>query len=194
MTSTATWYGQCRPSSDDLLLHVRQSTFDMAYDADSAGPRPTTASAYYGELSDGILLWSDFTATGDLAFLAGIHAARSSISRRISLDPASLRRGVRLPRTANSECCVSLYASFTPADRRNAHLHHRRNRQPTGPRHQVIPSDKNTSYITFPSTSATPTATIFATPRQYPPYDLWLAELKRTDDRGRLLLRATATS
>lgn len=74
--SDISWYGaKCAVHpSDDLpyfCTFVKKSTFDMAYDdADFAQTYIDDRYLwpYYGELSDGILLWSDFTATGDLAF------------------------------------------------------------------------------------------------------------------------------
>ena len=144
--SDISWYGaKCAVHpSDDLpyfCTFVKKSTFDMAYDdADFAQTYIDDRYLwpYSGELSD--------RNGRPRILLAGIRAARSALYLGGYL-PAGirhrlLRRGVRLqrerrileqPRLAQAFPYQSLHAD------RSVHLHHRRNRRPTGPRHQGDP-------------------------------------------------------
>ncbi len=186
--SDISWYGaKCAVHpSDDLpyfCTFVKKSTFDMAYDdADFAQTYIDDRYLwpYYGELSDGILLWSDFTATGDLAFSSPGFVRRDPLY--ISEDIYPLESDTDYYAVAfgcnengefsNSRVSRKLFhtKAFTPTEACTFTIDVTVDQQDLAIK--VIPSDKNTSYITFIDERDTYRDN-FATPRQYPPYDLY---------------------
>ena len=186
--SDISWYGaKCAVHpSDDLpyfCTFVKKSTFDMAYDdADFAQTYIDDRYLwpYYGELSDGILLWSDFTATGDLAFSSPGFMRRDPLY--ISEDIYPLEANTDYYAVAfgcnengefsNSRVSRKLFhtKAFTPTEACTFTIDVTVDKQDLAIK--VIPSDKNTSYITFIDERDTYRDN-FATPRQYPPYDLY---------------------
>lgn len=186
--SDISWYGaKCAVHpSDDLpyfCTFVKKSTFDMAYDdADFAQTYIDDRYLwpYYGELSDGILLWSDFTATGDLAFSSPGFVRRDPLY--ISEDIYPLESDTDYYAVAfgcnengefsNSRVSRKLFhtKAFTPTEACTFTIDVTVDKQDLAIK--VIPSDKNTSYITFIDERDTYRDN-FATPRQYPPYDLY---------------------
>ena len=133
-----------------------------------------------GELSDGILLWSDFTATGDLAFSSPGFVRRDPLY--ISEDIYPLESDTDYYAVAfgcnengefsNSRVSRKLFhtKAFTPTEACTFTIDVTVDQQDLAIK--VIPSDKNTSYITFIDERDTYRDN-FATPRQYPPYDLY---------------------
>ena len=186
--SDISWYGaKCAVHpSDDLpyfCTFVKKSTFDTAYDdADFAQTYIDDRYLwpYYGELSDGILLWSDFTATGDLAFSSPGFVRRDPLY--ISEDIYPLEANTDYYAVAfgcnengefsNSRVSRKLFhtKAFTPTEACTFTIDVTVDKQDLAIK--VIPSDKNTSYITFFDERDTYRDN-FATPRQYPPYDLY---------------------
>ena len=186
--SDISWYGaKCAVHpSDDLpyfCTFVKKSTFDTAYDdADFAQTYIDDRYLwpYYGELSDGILLWSDFTATGDLAFSSPGFMRRDPLY--ISEDIYPLEANTDYYAVAfgcnengefsNSRVSRKLFhtKAFTPTEACTFTIDVTVDKQDLAIK--VIPSDKNTSYITFIDERDTYRDN-FATPRQYPPYDLY---------------------
>lgn len=186
--SDISWYGaKCAVHpSDDLpyfCTFVKKSTFDMAYDdADFAQTYIDDRYLwpYYGELSEGTLLWSDFTATGDIAFSSPGFVRRDPLY--ISEDIFPLESDTDYYAVAfgcnedgefsNSRVSRKLFRTkaFTPTEACTFTIDVTVDKQDLAIK--VTPSDKNTSYITFIDERDTYRDN-FATPRQYPPYDLY---------------------
>lgn len=186
--SDITWYGaRCaiHPSDDLPYFHtfVKKSDFDGAYDdADFAQTfiDDNYYWLYYDELSEGTLLWSNFTVTGDrvltspgflrrdplyiseevypleadedyYAVAFGCNEDGEFSSSRVTRKPFHTR-----PFVPTEQCTFQIDVTV---DQQNLDI-------------KIIPSDKTVSYITFIDERDTYSDN-FATPRQYPPYDLY---------------------
>lgn len=182
------WYGaNCaiHPSDDLPYLYtfVKKSTFDMAYDDEDFAQTYIDDNylwPHYGDLSDGYLFWSNFTVTGDIAFASPGYILRDPYY--ISEDIFPLEANTEYYAVAfgcnedgyfsNSRVSRKLFRtkSFTPTEDCTFKIDVTVDKQDLAIK--VTPSNKNTSYITFIDERDTYSDN-FATPRQYPPYDLF---------------------
>lgn len=187
--SDISWYGaRCaiHPSDDLTYFHtfVKKSDFDMAYDDAEFAENfiyDRYESPYYDELNyDGTLLWSDFTVSGDQTFVSPGFLRRDPLY--ISEDVFPLEADQDYYAVAfgcngdgqfsSSRVSRKLFRTkpFTPASDCTFTIDVTVDKQDLAIK--VTPSDKTVSYITFIDERDTYSDN-FATPRQYPPYDLY---------------------
>lgn len=186
--SDISWYGaSCavHPSDDLPYFHtfVKKSDFDLAYDeADFAQTfiDDNYLWPHYGDLSDGTLLWSDFTVSGDQTLVSPGFLRRDPLY--ISEDVYPLEAdadyyAVAFGCNANGELSSSRVARklfhtkpFVPTENCTFQIDVTVDKQNFAIR--VTPSDGTVSYVTFIDERDT-YSDHFATPRQYPPYDLY---------------------
>lgn len=186
--SDISWYGaHCaiHPSDDLPYLHtfVKKSDFEAAYDdADFAQTfiDDNYLWPYYGELGDGTLLWSNFTVSGDQTLASPGFLQRDPLYISEDVYPLEADQdyyAVAFGCNDNGEFASSRVTrklfhtkSFIPTSDCTFRIGVTVDKQDLAIK--VTPSDKTMSYITFIDERDTYSDN-FATPRQYPPYDLY---------------------
>ncbi len=187
--SDISWCGaRCaiHPSDDLTYFHafVKKSDFEMAYDDAEFAENfiyDRYESPYYEELNyDGTLLWSDFTVSGDRTLVSPGFLRRDPLYISEDVYPLEADQDYYAVAFGCNE-----YGQFS-SSRVSRKLFHTKPFTPTSDCTfridvtvdkqdldiQVTPSDKTVSYITYIDERDTYSDN-FATPRQYPPYDLY---------------------